>query len=1118
VQAGLAVATGRRQPDYALFVSEDERRAADLRPAEARFADAVAVADAKRFARPLDRRRVRGSLSEDPVAQIINYVAITHRRWGVLTNGGVWRLYGAERNLLAGAHFEVDLVAALERGDDVALRLFLALFSAAAFRPDADGRSFLDRALAESTQNARRVGAELERQVFGAVPRIAEGLLAEDERSPASLGVAFEHALILLYRLLFCLHAEARRLLPVDNPHYREYSLQRQRLRITEEIGRGRVYSRRSDDLYNELRALFRIVDKGDDALGVAEYDGGLFSPARHPWFEGRSVPDELMAPALDALYRVGGELVDYGDLSVRHLGAIYERLLDYALEDEDGRLVLAAAPGRRESGSYFTPEPIVDRIVERVLEPILSERSRSAVAAGLRGRDALDFLLDVRVLDPAMGSGHFLVAAAGWIAQHIATDPAYDGELALDEIQRLVAERCIYGVDVNPMAVELAGLSLWLATARRGEPLTFLANLRVGNALVGARIDELLDAGDTIFGDRLARDTGELLEQIEEIARRGSATGKDVHAKERLATTAAALRDPLEKHADAHVRGNLAGEVGRLFHWELEFPEVFLSVDGRPRDDAGFDAIVGNPPYVRIQALSRDLAAYCRRRYASASGSFDAYVPFVERALELLAPRGRLGFIVPNKLLKVEYGQRLRARLAADRLVEEIVDFGDAQLFAGATNYTCILVLSKDAPEALRYRRVRGGRAAVANALVDLDSVPAEPFASSELGAGPWVLATGGEARLLRELRRDAEPLAAVTSGIFTGLQTNADAVYIVHDRGPLGAVRRVLSRASGRELELEPDLLHPLASGVDVDRYACRPLQDLLLFPYVRDGGRMRLLTREELDRLPLTLRYLQEHERTLRSRERGTMDHAGWYGYVYPKSLGAHDRPKLGVAATVRRLEVAADPDGSVYFHNVRVNGILLEDGGPSIWTLLVLLNSMVLDWAFRRGAAVHANGYYAANKQFIAHLPIRVPMPEEAARLDELGRRLYHAARAIGRERHGFLYWLGDVLGRPVRELPGRTALLAYEGRTSAEVLAVLARARGDVAARARARGFRDELAREHARSGRRLHELRAAMEADELAAEVAVEELYELTAAQRQLVRSEYQATGPGSGR
>ncbi|MBA2256901.1 MAG: N-6 DNA methylase, partial [Thermoleophilaceae bacterium] len=539
VQVGVPLASGRRQPDYALFLDDERRREADHLSGRERFTHAAAVADAKRFDRPLDR--VREQSTEAPVAQIVNYLFITRCRWAILTNGRVWRLYAAAGDLVEEASYEVDLVSLLESGDERAFRYFAAFFSADAFRADATGRSFLDRALAESAANAVVVGGALERQIFSAVPRIAEGLLGTEDRSEAALGEAFDNALVLLYRVLFCLHAEARGLLPLDNPHYERYSLRSQKEQVARDIAGGRRYSAESDDLYNDLRALFRIVDRGDEALGVAEYDGGLFAPARHPYFEGRSVPDSLLAPALDALYRVGGEFVDYRELSVRHLGTIYERLLQYRLAEEHGVILLAEAPGRRTSGSYFTPEQVVDSIVERTLEPILEKRSRTVAAAGLSGDEALEALLELRVLDPAMGSAHFLVGACSYIAQYVATDPSYGGGLELGEIQRLVAERCLYGVDLNPLAVELARLALWLTTAEPNEPLTFLHNLREGNSLVGADLRALLAGSEDVFAERLAREAESLIEGDTAIASRET----DVHEKERLASASERLRAP---------------------------------------------------------------------------------------------------------------------------------------------------------------------------------------------------------------------------------------------------------------------------------------------------------------------------------------------------------------------------------------------------------------------------------------------------------------------------------------------------------------------------------------------------------------------------------------------
>lgn len=1103
----LDVAGRRREPDYALFLDSAGRAEAEAVGGSARYLRAVAVLEAKRFDRPLDRRRASGSLSEDPVAQVIHYVGTTKVPFGILTNGRVWRLYAERGDLIEGAHYEVDLIALLESGDAKALRAFTAFFSASAFRPDGDGRSFLDRVLDESRSNAIAVGDALQRQVFDGLPQIARGLLGDEPFERENLTLAFESSLVFLYRLLFCLHAEARGLLPVESPHYLEYSVRRQRQNLAGAIDGDRKFGHATARLYNELEALFALVDAGDDALGVNEYNGGLFSTAAHQWLAGRAIPDDLLAPALDGLYRLDGQAIDYRDLSVRHLGTIYERLLAYELapDAESDGLALVEAPGRGDTGSYFTPEPIVDLIIERTLEPLLERRSAAVAEKGLTGDEALDAFLALRVVDPAMGSGHFLVSAAAYIAQFIATDPSYQGDLEWREIQRLVAERCLYGVDLNPMAVELARLALWLSTVSGAEPLTFLGNLRVGNSLVGADVDDLTASTATLFAERLARDAEQLLARVGEIAAQASDSGEAVHEKEATSLAAAALREPLTQVADEVVAPHFTEPV-EMFHWELEFPEVFLATDGSLRSDRGFDAVVGNPPYIRIQKLGRELATWCRARFPVAFGSFDAYIVFVDRAAGLLGPEGRLGFIVPNKFLKLESGKKLREALAVGALVEEIVDFGDAQLFEGATNYTCVLVLDASGRDRLGYRKVRGEAAGIPLAR-EIQSSALEHFEVGTLGDGPWVLVSGRERQLLDALSVDASPLGEVVRQIFQGLITSADPVYIVEDRGNRADGRMVYSKASDRELLLEPDLLHPLASGTEVARYAFEPLGDLLLFPYRRRDREMELLPADELARLALTAAYLGEHETALRGRERGKMDHDRWYGYVYPKSLGLHSIPKLGIPRLCDRLRVAADPDGVVFLDNVDVNGLLPSDDGPDLWVLACLLNSRLLNWVFRLTSVPFRGSYFSANKQFIAPLPIRSPSREVAGLLGLTGTRLHRSMADLLVERAGFRQWLGEVIGVPMRSLPGHTKLAEPDLLALTEIASIVGSSRASLKIDPDSRSFRERLAAEHAKSVEKASELLRVIAIDEAAVDDAIFDLYEVTDSQRTMVES-----------
>jgi hypothetical protein len=325
---------------------------------------------------------------------------------------------------------------------------------------------------------------------------------------------------------------------------------------------------------------------------------------------------------------------------------------------------------------------------------------------------------------------------------------------------------------------------------------------------------------------------------------------------------------------------------------------------------------VIGNPPYLRIQELGRDVAEYCRQRYDTTTGAFDAYVPFIERGVSLIRAHGRLGFIVPSTFLKLEYGTRLRARLAERCLVEEIIDYGHAQVFEAATNYTCIVVLEREGDDDLGYVAVHGSSEEVRRAVATHALPAAEHYRASELGETPWILLPRDERQILDRMRVAGTPLGDITDAIFTGLQTSADPIYIVEDRGTRGA-RRVVATKAGTELELEPDLLHPLASGSDVERYALRTLNSLLLFPYRRDKDEMRLITEEELRTLPLTWEYLCANEAELRRREKGKMDHDGWWAFGRTQSLGLHNQPKLGVAATQRASSISTTSASTASF---------------------------------------------------------------------------------------------------------------------------------------------------------------------------------------------------------
>ena len=539
-------------PDHLLFGDAGSKDRAAAKPAPQRYPDALAVAESKRLNRPLDARGKTGS----PHGQILRYLATAdiasdgRIRWGILTNGRIWRLYDRRALPRASGYYEIDLETALQASDG--LRAFRLLFGRPAFSPQHGAQtSFLEDAIAEGRRYEEQVASDLSGAVFDEVyPALIRALA---EASGAALDDVRQAALIFLYRLLFLLYAEDRDLLPVNDSRYDDYGLRKSvRDDIDKRTAAGDTFSGFASRYYDHIRTLCRQVDQGDPTIGLPPYNGGLFAQQAAPMLEQVHLPDAVLAPIIHNLSRTRGEsgrrFVNYRDMTVQQLGSIYERLLEREpVRTPDGRIeVRPNSYARKDSGSFYTPQPLVDLIVERTLTPLLEERKaafhakaaalqsdtrpKAARVADLRPLDPAEAALNLKLLDPAMGSGHFLVTAVDFLSDAIAdlveyaptaapwledvyTSPLLDRIAAIradilaradannwvidipqltDQaiIRRMVLKRCIYGVDKNPLTVELAKVSLWLHSFTVGAPLSFLDHhLRCGDSLIGLRV-----------------------------------------------------------------------------------------------------------------------------------------------------------------------------------------------------------------------------------------------------------------------------------------------------------------------------------------------------------------------------------------------------------------------------------------------------------------------------------------------------------------------------------------------------------------------------------------------------------------------------------------------------
>lgn len=570
-------------PDHLLFADADSKQRATAEPnAGDRFRIATAVQESKRFRLPLDNRDKTDKVqARTPHGQIRRYLTTANDesegriRWGILTNGRVWRLYDHRARPRATGYIEVDLEDLLKPESEEELRTFQLLFRRDSFVPQEGATAtFLELALAEGRHYEDKVAKDLSGVVFERVfPKLVEALADKsDESLPnESLPDCRDAALVFLYRLLFVLYAEDRGLLPVSDSRYDDYGL---RKRVREDIaGRmadGDAFSAIATNYYDRLLNLFKIIDNGDPSIGLPAYNGGLFASEAAPILESVRLSDAETAPLIYDLShtRVAKgkrRFVNYRDMSVQQLGSIYERLLEREpVRNEAGKIVIRPNPyARKDSGSFYTPQELVDLIVERTLKPLVEERlkafeetadalkgdrrPKSARRIELEQLDPAVAVLNLKVLDPAMGSGHFLVTAVDFLSDYIAElienvpavpdwlDEDYASPLmkrvetirneiiqrsreskwVLDEAQltdeaivrRMVLKRCIYGVDKNPLTVELAKVSLWLHTFTTGAPLSFLDHhLRCGDSLVGMRVSHGVEDLELLGGGLFAR------------------------------------------------------------------------------------------------------------------------------------------------------------------------------------------------------------------------------------------------------------------------------------------------------------------------------------------------------------------------------------------------------------------------------------------------------------------------------------------------------------------------------------------------------------------------------------------------------------------------------------
>ncbi len=838
VQAPAKKGKQTSRPDYVLFPDEGAKNEAYLKfkKKEKYYAKCIGIADAKYWERDLDlsKSNERDTFSNlNPSFQIINYLIGTQQDWGILTNGRLWRFYSMKSHDHMGDYYQIDMTRLLDAPLEK-LKYFYLFFRKAALL-QIGGKSFLDRVFEGSNAYAVELEADIKERAYEVVELLCRGFAAgflPEQLTPPVLEDIYEGSLILLYRLLFIFYAEARELLPLTaSADYRNsYSIRGLTEDIAEKDKKAQEPSNKTFDCYDYLHKLSYLIDTGDHTKGVPEYNGGLFEPQEHQFLEKQTIADSFLIPAIRHLAWVKDKKlgrvvsVDYNTLTERHLGSIYEGLLEFKpriascdlvlvkekssekyapAKDYPGKsvkyykaaLYLANDKGERKAtGSYYTPEYIVNYIVENTLNPLVKEAQGRVKAlkpevdkaiakweklkkekqgmepvakydsdiAKERER-LLEPYLSLKVLDPAMGSGHFLARATDFLAEAIATDPSIElpkettGETELTYYRRRVVESCIYGVDLNPLAVELAKLTLWLSTMAKSKPLSFLNHhLRVGNSLIGAKITDLdeipkakgkkaksIDLSRApvqlgLFQEVFNKKLYDLLQNRALIAQIPTETLEDVHNKEKWEQAFEHHAERFRTLADLWISTHFGNSVAwheyntlienlqslesewtkllekestqkaiamreemHSFHWELEFPEVFYDDKGNHKLNLGFDAIIGNPPYVELTEVGYGHLL---------TESRNLYDEFMRISIKMLRTDGMFGFIHANSAYCQPKFKALRDFLKDETDDLTIVNFAirPQPVFKGVMQRTAITICRKSSSGAKKVKTSR--------------------------------------------------------------------------------------------------------------------------------------------------------------------------------------------------------------------------------------------------------------------------------------------------------------------------------------------------------------------------------------------------------------------------
>ena len=679
-----------------------------------------------------------------------------------------------------------------------------------------------------------------------------------------------------------------------------------------------RIAEDRGVEPYGQLKAILK--EKGEhypklfDIFQHADrrYNSGLFDFKKDKVSEGITVDNKVVKTIIEELYYPESPY-EFSVISVEILGSAYEQFLGKQIRIDSGhRARIEEKPEVRHAGGvYYTPQYIVEYIVERTVGELVKGKKPADVEK-------------LRFVDPACGSGSFLLGTYDYLLnwhkeQYGALKKMRtgkksdklrpDGELTTAEKKRILVNN-IYGVDLDANAVEVTKLSLLLKCMEGETEASINQQLGLFHDRVLPTLDQNVQCGNSLI------DT-----------------------------------DWYDMHPDADAK------KVKPFNWQRAFPEVFKK--------GGFDAVIGNPPYVR-QELFSEHKPYFQQRYTVYHGVADLYTYFMERAAGLLKPDGLYGIIVANKWMRANYGEALRTWLKKQD-VRELIDFGDLPVFDGATTYPCIVLYAAGKP----------GRDLTVCEVKTLDFEDLGAYVQqherslpqSGLDASGWSLAGAEEQKLFKKLMGTGVPLGEYVDGkIYRGVLTGLNGAFVID-----AATRKALIKTD----KCSEELIKPFLAGRDIKRYK-QPKSEKYLIVVPKGFTNKNAPSSKEASRwFTTTYPAIAAHLAPFKDKAEKRTDQGDyWWELRACDYYDAFNAPKIIIPAIVKAGSYGYDAEG--YYSNDKTAIIPTDD-----LFLLGALNSKAVDFVLKHIASTKQNGYFEYKPMYVSKLPILYHNKQSAA---------------------------------------------------------------------------------------------------------------------------------------